>query len=248
MSYQHVLSSAGERAVTLPLGAFDAPGTLSWPEHPSGLVLLAQAHGSPPRRVELSVARELRRAGLATLHFDLLPPVGAARGAVGESGILAARMLAATDWTLAQAELRGMTIGYLGSAAAAAAALRAAGLAERRIHGVVCLGGRPDRAGDALGGLTAPTLLMVSGGDEDGLEPNRRAFRRLDCIKRLVVIEASRELEEPESLDEVGQRAASWLVHHLALVPRRRWSQSSGGRAEPARLASDSSSLPQARS
>lgn len=247
MAYQDLSSAAGERAVGLPLGAFDAPAALRWPEHPSGLVLLAQALGSPPGRVELSVARELQRAGLATLHLDLLPP-RAARGALSEPGILAARLLAATDWALAQPELWGLTIGYLATGAAAAAALRAAGLAERPIQAVVCVGGRPDRAGDALDGLTAPTLLMVPSGDEDALEPNRRALRRLDCVKRLVVIEASRQLEEPESLDEVGRRAAGWLVEHLALVPRWRWSQSAGGRGAPGRVDRESNSLAQARS
>ena len=38
-----LLTSAGERQVIVSLGRVGLPGTLAWPEHPSGLVLFA--HG-----------------------------------------------------------------------------------------------------------------------------------------------------------------------------------------------------------
>lgn len=223
MTQYDLLSPSSERTVAVPLGAFDAAGALSWPEHPSGLVMLAQGRGAEPGRVERSVARELRRAGLATLHLDLLPAGGAEWSARSEPGVLAGRLLTATDWTRAMPELGGLTIGYLGTGEGAAAALQAAGRAVRGIRAVVGLGGRPDRAGDALAGLTVPTLLVTARDDEDSLEPNRRAFRRLDCVKRLLVLEGtSRGFEEAWALQEVGRRAAGWFVEHLAMVPRWR--------------------------
>ncbi len=226
MLFQDLLSPAGERPVTVPLGAFEAAAALLWPDHPSGLVVVAQACGGHQGAVELSVARELRLAGFATLHLDLLPRAKPALRPVESSEVLAARLLAVVDWARDQPELGDLAVGCFGSGDAAAAALRAAASVERQVRAVVCLGGRPDLAGPALGDLRAPALLIVGGQDEDALEPSRRAFRRLDCIKRLVVIErASRGLGEPGALDEAGQRAAGWLIEHLALAPRReeRW-------------------------
>ena len=68
----------GEREVTIPAGHLQLPGTLAWPEYPSGVVLFAQGSGSSRRSPRnLALARQLRSAGLATLLFDLLTPTEA---------------------------------------------------------------------------------------------------------------------------------------------------------------------------
>ena len=101
-----LLTSAGERQVIVSLGRLGLPGTLAWPEHPSGLVLFAHGSGSASHSIQ-AVARQLRGAGLATLLFDLLTTrrrVGAAPG-VFEIPLMAARLRAATDWAVSQPEV-----------------------------------------------------------------------------------------------------------------------------------------------
>lgn len=214
-------ASVGERAVTVPLGPLQVPGMLVWPDHPSGLVLVAQDRGGKPGPVELGVAQELRRAGLATLHLDLLQPAAAAQRAV-EPEVLARRLLVATAWAQAQPEVQGLVPGYLASGGASAAALKASVMPDSPVRAAVCLAGRPELAGDALAAVRVPTLLLTGSRDHESLEPTRLAFRRLDCVKRLVVLEgASLRVEEPGAVEEAGRWAAGWLVEHLVMAPGR---------------------------
>ena len=48
----------------------------------------------------------------------------------------------------------------------------AAARRPKEIRAVVSRGGRPDLAGDALGAVTAPTLLIVGGNDQTVIELN----------------------------------------------------------------------------
>ena len=170
------------------------------------------------------MAGQLRAAGLATLHFDLLTTHEAEqRRDAFEVPLLAARLRAATDWAVTQAEVGSLPVGYVGASTGAAAALLSASLPGTRVSGVVSCAGRPDLAGDALYSVRAPTLLIVGGRDEEALEANRRAHRRLTCPKRLLVIPgATHMVEEPGTLDAVGRAAANWLVESLVMVPRWR--------------------------
>jgi putative phosphoribosyl transferase len=220
-----LLTAAGERQVTVPIGRPGLPGTLAWPDHPSGLVLFA--HGSGSSRISprnQAVARQVRAAGLATLLFDLLTPAEAEqRQNVFEIPLLASRLRAAMDWAVSQPEVARLPAGYFGASTGAAAALLAASMPGARVGAVVSRGGRPDLAGDALYSVRAPTLLIVGSRDEEVLELNRRAYRRLTCPKRLLVIPGATHLfEEPGTLEAAGRAAASWLVEHLVLVPRWR--------------------------
>jgi dienelactone hydrolase len=218
-----MLTSAGERTVAVPVGPLELPGTLAWPAHPSGIVLFAHGSGSSrlsPRNI--AVARQLRSAGLATLLFDLLTPSEAEqRSNVFEISLLAKRLRAATDWVVTQPEVAGLAPGYFGASTGAAAALVAAAAPGVPVGAVVSRGGRPDLAGDALPAVRAATLLIVGSRDDVVLELNRQASRRLNCVKRLVVISGATHLfEEPGTLEEAGGQAAEWLVEYLALVPR----------------------------
>ncbi|HEU5321931.1 MAG TPA: hypothetical protein VFX28_14085, partial [Methylomirabilota bacterium] len=147
-----LLSAAAERQVTVPIGRRSLPGTLAWPDHPSGLVLFA--HGSGSSRVSprnQAVARQLRAAGLATLLFDLLTPAEAEQHQnVFEIPLLASRLRAALDWAVSQPEVASLSAGYFGASTGAAAALLAASMPGARVGAVVSRGGRPDLAGDAL--------------------------------------------------------------------------------------------------
>jgi putative phosphoribosyl transferase len=218
-----LLSSAGERQVTVPLGRVSLPGTLAWPEHPGGLVLFPNG-GDRVSSPNQAVARQLRGAGLATLVLDLLTPHESEQlQDIAEIPLLAARLRAATEWAVGQPEVATLATGYFGASTGAAAALLAASMPGARLGAVVSRGGRPDLAGDALYSVRAPTLLVAGDRDENALELHRRAYRRLTCPKRLLVIPgATQQCEEPRALESAGRASASWLVEHLVFVPRWR--------------------------
>src|SRR5262249_17389912 len=107
-----------------------------------------------------------------------------------------------------------------GSSTGAAAALMAAARLGEQIGAVVSRGGRPDLAGDALPLVKAPTLLIVGGHDETGIELNQDAYARLRCEKVLRVIPGATHLfEEPGALEQVADLAADWLKRRLQSLP-----------------------------
>jgi len=82
---------------------------------------------------------------------------------------------------------------------------------------VVSRGGRPDLAGNALPVVQAPTLLIVGGNDEQVIQLNESALRRLGSrVKQLVIVPgASHLFEEPGTLEEVARLAADWFARYL---------------------------------
>ena len=221
---------AAERTVSVPLEGLSLPGTLAWPEHPSGVVIFSHG-GNDLTRCSGSeaVARQLRSAGLATLRVDLLTPRERQDPArASETALLAGRLSAATDWVLEQPETGGLVPGYLGTGSGAGAALRAAAASGGLVGAVVTQGGRPDLAGDALYAVRAPTLLIAGAQDHAAAEASRQAYRCLNCPKRLVVVPgATAAFTEPGRLEEAGRWSAEWLVQHLVMVPR--WQGGKGG-------------------
>ncbi len=196
------------------LGAF-----LGVPETPKGLVLFAHGSGSSrfsPRNN--FVARELRRAGLATLLFDLLSPEESAdRRRVFDIPLLAGRLLEATHWAREQEEIASLAFGYFGASTGAAAALVAAAREPEQVAAVVSRGGRPDLAREALALVRAPTLLIVGGNDEPVIELNEFAMGQMRCEVELQIVPGAGHLfEEPGTLERVVELARDWFLRWLA--------------------------------
>jgi putative phosphoribosyl transferase len=196
-------------------------GLLGLPPETRALILFAHGSGSgrlSPRNNYVATA--LRRAGLATLLFDLLTEREAAdRKNVFDTELLAERLLAATRWTHEQAAIRDLPLGYFGASTGAAAALVAAARSELAIGAIVSRGGRPDMAGPALSEVRAPTLLIVGGDDVQVLALNRTALARLRCAKKLEIVPgASHLFEEPGTLDAVIDLARQWFSDHLLSI------------------------------
>jgi putative phosphoribosyl transferase len=210
-----------ERLVRVTAGAVTLEGNLSLPAGARGVVLFAHGSGSSRHSSRNRyVARLLNEAKLATLLIDLLT---ADEEAVDlrtahlrfDIGLLAQRLVGATDWLTEQPDTRHLRIGYFGASTGAAAALVAA---ERPdvVGAVVSRGGRPDLAGPALPFVRAPTLLIVGGNDFPVIEMNRAAFEQLRCEKQLVIVPGATHLfEEPGALDEVARLAREWFERHL---------------------------------
>ena len=205
-------------------------GSLAVPEEARGVVLFAHGSGSGRRSPRNRyVARELQRAGLATLLVDLLTEgeerlERATRHLRFDIPLLARRLEGATDWLRVGPRTSTLPVGYFGASTGAAAALIAAGRRADHVRAVVSRGGRPDLAVAWLPRVRAPTLLIVGGADEIVLDLNRLAFEHLEVEKALEVVPGAGHLfEEPGALEQVAALAASWFATHLPAGPPLRW-------------------------
>jgi pimeloyl-ACP methyl ester carboxylesterase len=218
-------SNAVEEQVRVESGPVTLMGNLGIPEGARGAVLFAHGSGSgrhsPRNRF---VARQLRAAGLATLLLDLLSEDEEAMDRYTahlrfDIGLLAERLIGATDWLAEDSRTAGLSVGYFGASTGGGAALVAAARRPDRIGAVVSRGGRPDLAGDALPAVRAPTLLIVGGDDEPVIGLNEQALARLGApVKKLVIVPgASHLFEESGKLEEVARLAADWFTRHLDL-------------------------------
>jgi putative phosphoribosyl transferase len=217
-----------ERLARVATGPVTLEGNLSLPEGARGVVLFAHGSGSSrhsPRNRH--VARLLNEAKLATLLIDLLTPDEEAIDLRTahlrfDIGLLAERLVGATDWLTHYPDTRDLRVGYFGASTGTGAALVAAAERPHVVGAVVSRGGRPDLAGPALPRVRAPTLLIVGGNDFRVVELNRAALAQLRCEKRLVIVPGATHLfEEPGALDEVARLAREWFEHHLVPAQAR---------------------------
>jgi putative phosphoribosyl transferase len=220
------IRNTAEREVLIDVGGVTLEGTLTLPPEARGLVLFAHGSGSsrhsPRNRF---VAQRLQSSGLGTLLFDLLTRKEEAIDEVtGELRFdipfLAKRLAGATEWVFKVPETKDLKIGYFGASTGAAAALVAAAEFAEVITAIVSRGGRPDLAGEALGSVQPPTLLIVGGNDEPVIGMNHKALAKLNCRdKKLLIIPGATHLfEEPGALEEVARAAAEWFTVHFNAV------------------------------
>jgi putative phosphoribosyl transferase len=195
-------------------GGRHVTGDLVVPRDAAGAVVFAHGSGSSrhsPRN--RAVAEYLNRRGFATLLMDLLTPTEEGGPLRFDIPLLAGRLGAAVDRLAGEHDL---PIGLFGASTGAAAALVAAADRTDRVAAVVSRGGRPDLAGDALRRVTAPTLLIVGGHDEQVLELNRLARDAMKAPCQVEVVPRATHLfEEPGALERVAERAAAWFQEHL---------------------------------
>jgi putative phosphoribosyl transferase len=237
---QHTLD-VYQHEVSIPLGSITLEGILSLPKDPIGLVIFAHGSGSsrhsPRNRY---VAQALESKGLATLLFDLLTREEESVDRLTANlrfdiGLLVKRLLDVTQWAIKQPDFERLAIGYFGASTGAAAALVAASRLPELIAAVVSRGGRPDLAGEVLGSVRAPTLLIVGDLDDTVVILNQRALAKLSCIKQLTLVAGATHLfEEPGTLEKAAQLASDWFVRYLA----RTGTEKESGIAAPEKLPS----------
>jgi dienelactone hydrolase len=216
------------RPVRIAAGAVTLDGDLAVPQGAKGIVLFVHGSGSSRRSPRNRfVAETLHGSGLATLLFDLLTESEEraerfTRHLRFDIGMLARRLLHATDWRAGHPEVNGLKVGYFGASTGGGAALVAAAERPEDVAAVVSRGGRPDLAGDeALAKVRAPTLLIVGGDDATVLDLNRRAMARMSAPVALEVVPgASHLFEEPGTLEEVARLARDWFNRHLESAGR----------------------------
>ena len=211
-----------EQSVQIPAGGVALDADMAAPEPATGVVLFAHGSGSsrhsPRNRY---VAGELQASGLATVLADLLTPaeeqLDARTGRLRfDIGLLAARVMALTDWVTEYRPTAGLPVGLFGASTGAAAALVAAAQRPGPVAAVVSRGGRPDLAGEYLRSVVQPALLIVGARDTAVIELNRKAMRRLRGEARLEVIAgASHLFAEPGALELVARLARDWFTRYL---------------------------------
>ncbi|MFZ3136110.1 MAG: dienelactone hydrolase family protein [Thermodesulfovibrionales bacterium] len=207
-----------EEHVKIPADSVKLQGILAVPKDSLSLVIFAHGSGSsrlsPRNRF---VAGILQKAGMGTLLFDLLT---AQEDEVYENRfdipLLTGRLKAATLWVKEQPETAKLQIGYFGASTGTAVALVAVADFGKEIKAVVSRGGRPDLAGNALGKVIAPTLLIVGGEDRIVIELNKTAFDMIKAEKQLKIIPGATHLfEEPGTLEEAAHLASEWFKKYL---------------------------------
>lgn len=210
------------RPVDIPIGPLVLQGDLGLVSHAQGVVLFAHGSGSsrhsPRNRF---VARHLREGGLATLLMDLLTPEEESIDAVTahlrfDIGLLADRLVGATEWLAHEPETADLKVGYFGASTGGGAALVAAARLPGRVSAVVSRGGRPDLAGPSLRRVQAPTLLIVGERDIPVIRKNQDAMGHMRAPVELRIVPGATHLfEEPGALEEVARLAREFFLRHL---------------------------------
>ncbi len=199
-------------------------GILLMAPSPRGVVVFAHGSGSGRHSSRnVRVAEALTQRGFASLLFDLLTDAEERRDRSDAAlrfdiALLAGRLAGAVAWVRRDVPaVAGLPVGLFGASTGAAAALVAAAREPAAVRAVVSRGGRPDLAGDALGGVSCPVLLVVGGADDRVLELNRQAATRLSAPHEVSVVPGAGHLfDEPGALEQVQDAAATWFERHLS--------------------------------
>lgn len=212
-----------KKEVKITAGSVVLDGELIIPAGARGVVLFAHGSGSSrhsPRNKY--VASVIRNANVGTLLFDLLTPDEESidiytRHLRFDISLLAERLVAAARWIRGQEETKNLEIGFFGASTGGGAALVAAAELGEMVSAVVSRGGRPDLAGEALGRVGSPVLLIVGGLDDVVIGLNEQAYAQLRCEKELKIVPSATHLfEEPGTLETVAELAAGWFGRYLA--------------------------------
>ncbi|HEV8378231.1 MAG TPA: alpha/beta fold hydrolase, partial [Tepidisphaeraceae bacterium] len=200
-------------------------GNLTIPQGARGVVLFAHGSGSSRfSRRNVYVARVLSDSGLGTLLIDLLTKQEELADQLTaqyrfDVPMLAGRLVSAIDWLERERDSHDLAMGLFGASTGAGAALIAAAERPERVGAVVSRGGRPDLAGDALGRVTAPTLLIVGGEDDVVIDLNKEAMAQMKSEVRLEIVPGATHLfEESGALEMVAEMARDWFLAKLSPV------------------------------
>lgn len=207
-----------KKTVNIKVNSTIIEGELTIPQNAKGVVLFAHGSGSSrfsPRNNY--VAKILQKGALATLLVDLLTKdEDIDYESRFDINLLTERLIEITKWLKESKDTQNFKIGYFGASTGAAAAIKAAVNQKNNISAIVSRGGRVDLAYEKLTEITAPTLLIVGEDDEDVVELNQEAFKKMLCPKKLVIIPgASHLFEEPGALEAVARKTVDWFLENF---------------------------------
>lgn len=198
----------------VPAGPVSLHARLSAPESPGAWVIIGY---SQQYRHFAMPDNPFGRAGLATMHLQLLPSQEARPRFDAEIATeLTQRLILATHWLRAEIQSSSTPIGLFGAYQDAGVALSAAAFLGHEIGAVVSWQGRPDQSMNHLSDITAPTLLLVNEKDEAVFAANVQARWWLRCTQQLSLVPGRlRLLRERTSFQVVNRLAGDWYNRHL---------------------------------
>ena len=206
--------------VDIPVGKITLHGDLFIPVKARGVVIFSHGSGSSrfSKRNQM-VAKYLQDKNFGTLLFDLLTHEEDMHYENRfDIDLLTKRLTGATQWLEKFPAAKDCRIGYFGASAGAASALKAVAKLPQ-VGAVVSRGGRPDLAMADLPSVLAPTLLIVGSLDTEVLQLNEASLIKLECIKKLELVEGATHLfEETGKMEMVAALAAGWFQKYLTPV------------------------------
>jgi pimeloyl-ACP methyl ester carboxylesterase len=215
-------SNDREDLISLTIGSVTLEGHLEIPKEARGIVLLT---GSSP--CNRRIAQILHQARLGTLTIDLLTPYEQAIDRWMsylhfDLGLLAERLVGATDWLGENPATQHLRISYLATSTGSGAAMLAALERPDAVVAIVSWQGRPDLAGSALSRVQVPTLLIVTGDDLPNIALNQAALMQLHTEKQLEVIPGTTQQGEVSGVvEDVAHLTAQWCDRYFLPVERQ---------------------------
>ena len=208
------------KQVNIPVGKVTLQGELFIPHNAKAIIIFSHGSGSSrfSKRSQM-VANYMHTKSIGTLLFDLLTEQEDVHYYNRfDIDLLTKRLAGATEWLQKFPAAKDCRIGFFGASTGAASALKAASVLPN-ISAVVSRGGRPDLAMDDLHKVKAPTLLIVGSLDGNVLQMNREALAKLQCEKKLEVVQgASHLFEEHGTMDKVCELAGEWFKKYFQVT------------------------------
>jgi putative phosphoribosyl transferase len=216
-------------------------GNLVIPEAPIGFVVFAHGSGSDKTSLRNQlISRILNDNNIGTLIFDLLSEEEQESDVRAMNlmckipgltlnkfniGLLAKRLIGASEWINNYSGLGKFKLGYFGSSTGAAAALLAA--TKYNVEAIVSRGGRTDLIDKrVLEQIVSPCLFIAGSDDKNVVRINRTTMSQLRNMteKKMEVINgASHLFEEDGKIEQVANLAGAWFKtnfkQHMKMSP-----------------------------
>lgn len=200
--------------INVPIDGGYIESTIHKPPEATVVVLISHAPGSGRFNVRnRQLAEQLDKAGFATLlcdwtrvkemhgHFDHLK--------------MAESLASIVRWLKSHRAFKNLSPALYGSGTGAAFSMIAASEIEDSIIAIVSRNGRLETAEPYLAKVKSPTFITVGEKDFHLLQSNKKAFEKLDCPKRLLVMPGITPFfEEPKKMERIGRLSIEWIQKH----------------------------------
>ncbi|HXB93562.1 MAG TPA: alpha/beta hydrolase, partial [Puia sp.] len=204
--------------IQIPAARGIVPADLTIPASASYIVIFSHAGiDSPQNHLNEIVLDHLHEAGIGTLVPELLSVEEINCSKEFDIELMTSRLMAVTRWVLDRDLFGHYRVGYYAAGTGAASALVAAAGLGYAVGAIVCRGGRPDLASEALPEIQSPVLFIVGSQDKYVLELNRLAFDAISAEKKLSIVQDATHFFSDDKIGEVASLAGTWFEEHLGV-------------------------------
>lgn len=209
-------------SVKVPIDDLQVQSTIYTPQDSKVIVLVSHEPGCGRFNVRnKQFGEQLYHAGLATflLDWNTISEIEEKNG--GFSHIMRAKNLTRIiQWLKEHQTFKHFSAVLYGTSIGAASALIAASELGDSIQAVISRNGRLELAEPYLEKVKTPTLIAVGKKDQRLLESNKKAFAKLECPKKLIVLSGICPFfEKPIKVKKLGKMAIDW-INKYSLRPK----------------------------